>query len=302
MDSKQLLINRDDISVKTNTPVNNKELDTLKHPKSNVGNKKNSIHYYMHRLKKIEAHNAKLENTILKQKKDITNIISTNNKFISILAHDLRSPFNSILGVLDLAAESLKTSNLQELEKYIHIATKSTNNTLNLLDNLLVWIVSQHQGENFNPVKINLHNLLIDEIDFITDLANQKNITIEQCIADELFITADLQMTKTILRNLLVNAIKYTDNYGAITVSAMENQQYVEIAIEDNGIGISFEAQKELFKIDSFHSTIGTSNEKGMGLGLLICRDFVEMHGGKIWLESEPGKGTEFKFTLPHYI
>lgn len=267
-----------------------------------VDNKKISDNYFMQKLKETEAHSLHLEMLIQQQKKELTDIITTNNKFISILAHDLRSPFNSILGVLQLVKENLKTYNVSEIERYISIATSSANNTLNLLDNLLVWIVSQHQGENFNPVKIDLHNLLLEEIENLKVSANQKQIKLIESVAPDLYVTADLQMVKTIIRNLITNAIKFTANFGRITVNAIENNKYVEIAIEDNGIGISFEAQKELFKIDSFHSTIGTKNERGGGLGLLICKDFVEMHGGKIWIESEPGKGSEFKFTLPHYI
>ena len=109
-------------------------------------------------------------------------------------------------------------------------------------------------------------------------------------------------MVKTILRNLISNAIKYTNIGGEIMVSASENKQFVEISIKDNGVGISSMNQKELFKINSFHSTTGTNNERGTGLGLILCKEFVEMHGGKILVESEQGKGCEFRFTLPHYI
>ena len=109
-------------------------------------------------------------------------------------------------------------------------------------------------------------------------------------------------MVKTILRNLIGNAIKYTNTDGEITISALESDQFVEIAIKDNGVGISPEAQSELFKINSFNSTAGTDNEQGTGLGLLLCKEFIEMHGGNIQVESVPSEGSEFKFTLPHYI
>jgi signal transduction histidine kinase len=109
-------------------------------------------------------------------------------------------------------------------------------------------------------------------------------------------------MVKTILRNLIGNAIKYTNNGGEITISATEGKRFIEIVVKDNGIGISPEAQRRLYKIHSFHSTTGTNNEKGTGLGLILCREFIEMHGGNIRIESEPGKGSKFKFTLPHYI
>jgi signal transduction histidine kinase len=254
------------------------------------------------KYKEIVAHNIELEKVVQKQKLEMDDIVATNNKFISILAHDLRSPFSAILGVLGLLTDNLKTYNSTQIERYIGIASNSANNTLRLLDNLLVWIISQHQGVNIKPIEINLNNLLLEEIENVTISANQKQITLQHCLAPDLVVTADEQMVKTIIRNLITNAIKYTEPFGVITVSAIEIHQYVEIAIEDNGIGVSFEAQKNLFKIDSFHSTIGTQNEKGVGLGLLICKDFVEMNGGTIWLESEQGKGSEFKFTLPHNL
>jgi len=115
-------------------------------------------------------------------------------------------------------------------------------------------------------------------------------------------ITADFQMVKTIFRNLIGNAIKYTNNGGEITISASERKKIVEVVVKDNGIGISPEVKRELFTSKAFHSTTGTNNEKGTGLGLILCREFVELHGGKILMESESGKGSEFKFTLPHYI
>jgi signal transduction histidine kinase len=115
-------------------------------------------------------------------------------------------------------------------------------------------------------------------------------------------VAADLQMVKTILRNLISNAIKYTNINGEIIINACELKKYVEVTVKDNGVGISVENQRKLFQIDSFHSTPGTKDEKGTGLGLLLCKEFVELHGGNIRIESEPGKGSRFAFTLPHYI
>lgn len=160
----------------------------------------------------------------------------------------------------------------------------------------------QNNGGNIHPVKINLQKLFSEILLEMKDATTKKNISIEQCIGDSIFVFADQQMVKSILRNLFTNAIKFSHEYGEITVSALEQQKYVEIAIEDNGIGISLEAQKQLFQIDSFHSTIGTNNEKGTGLGLLICKDFVELHGGNIRVESEQEKRSMVKFSLPQFI
>jgi signal transduction histidine kinase len=229
-------------------------------------------------------------------------IVSTNAKFLSIVAHDLRSPFSSIIGILELLKLSLRKFNKNEVEEYINIVYNSANNTLSLLDNLLIWAVSQNKEKNFNPVKVNLYELLREEIESLRTVARQKQIAMSHSIEPGLNVTADLQMVKTILRNLINNAIKYTNINGKISINACELKQFVEVTVKDNGIGISAENQRKLLKIDSFHSTPGTHNEKGTGLGLLLCKEFIELHGGNMRIESEAGKGSRFSFTLPHYI
>jgi signal transduction histidine kinase len=254
------------------------------------------------RLSELEALNASLEILVEQRTSKLIEIVSTNGKFLSIIAHDLRSPFSSILGILEILRMSLQDFNKDEIKEYIDIVYSSANNTLTLLDNLLIWAVSQNKEKNFNPVKINLYELLHEEIDSLKTLANQKQITLRHLIKPDLNVSADLQMVKTILRNLISNAIKYTNINGEIVINASELKQYVEVAVKDNGVGISAENQKKLFKIDNFHSTPGTHDERGTGLGLLLCKEFVELHGGIIRIESEAGKGSKFTFTLPHYI
>jgi signal transduction histidine kinase len=254
------------------------------------------------RLKEMEELNTSLELLVEQRTGKLIEIVSTNGKFLSIIAHDLRSPFSSIIGILELLKMSLEEFDKTKVEEYVDIVYKSANNTLILLDNLLVWAVSQNKEKNFKPIKINLYELLREEIENLRTLAEQKQITVRHSVGSELNITADLQMVKTILRNLISNAIKYTDTNGEIYVNAHEDNQFVEVGIKDNGTGISPEIRKKLFKIDTLQSTPGTNNEKGTGLGLLLCKEFVELHGGSIWVESEAGKGSRFSFTLPHYI
>jgi signal transduction histidine kinase len=237
-------------------------------------------------MQEMEEQNAHLEKLVELRTKELTKVAETNAKYISIIAHDLRSPFCSII----LALEFLKE------------ATHSANKTLDLLDDLLTWAISQNKEKSFNPVKINLSELMTDEIESIHTSAKQKQITLNHSIPPDLNVAADLQMVKTILRNLISNAIKFTNSGGQIRISASEIPPFVDITVRDNGIGISSEAQIKLFRTDGFHSTAGTHNEQGTGLGLLLCKEFVEIHGGNIRIESEPGKGSEFKFTLPHYI
>ena len=253
----------------------------------------------MLRLKEMERINSFLEKLIEQRTMRLREVIATNTKFLSILSHDLRSPFSSILCSLEIIKENLNNLNKCEIVNYIDIASDSANNTLNLLDNLLTWTIAQNNGKSFNPVKINLRELLKDEIDNISAPANQKQIKLNHSIAPNLIIAADIQMIRTVIRNLTSNAIKYTKTGGEINISALKREQYVEIAVKDNGIGMSRAAQRNLFKNDGFYSKTGTNHEKGTGLGLLLCKEFIELHGGKIWAESEIGKGSDFKFTLP---
>lgn len=267
------------------------------------GAKKTSVNNLLSKLHEMEELNAKLQRLLEEQTKELTDEAVANRKFLSILAHDLRSPFSSIIGVLELIKDSLGDYKINELENYISIASASANSTLSLLDSLLTWTLSQSNKEkNFNPVKINLHELINDEIICIAPLAKQKQIIVSQSVSPSINVTGDLQMVKTILRNLISNAIKYTNPDGLINIAATENEKLVEIMVEDNGIGMSPEIRKTLFKIDKFHSTEGTLHEKGTGLGLMLCKEFVEIHGGNIQIESEPGFGSKFKFTLPHYL
>jgi signal transduction histidine kinase len=254
------------------------------------------------RLQEMDRLNASLEILLEQRTSKLTEIVSTNGKFLAIIAHDLRSPFSSIIGILELLKLSLKEFNKDEVEEYVDIVYNSANNTLVLLDNLLVWAVSQNKEKNFKPIKIDLFELLRQEIENLKSTADQKQISINHSVEPGLNVTADLQMVKTVLRNLISNAIKYTKMNGQITIDALEKNQYVEISVKDNGIGISPEIRNKLFKIDFLHSSPGTNNEKGTGLGLLLCKEFVELHGGNIRIENNAGNGSCFSFTLPHYI
>jgi signal transduction histidine kinase len=256
----------------------------------------------MDRIKEMEEHNASLELQVEQQSKKLTEIVSSNGKFLSIIAHDLRSPFSSIIGILELLRLSLKEFNKDEVEEYIEIVYNSANNTLTLLDSLLLWAASQNNEKYFNPVKINLYELVREEIESLRTLAVQKHIKMIHSVEPDLNVTGDIQMVKTVLRNLISNAIKYTNSNGIIAIDTSEKKQFIEVSIKDNGVGISTANQKKLFKNDSFYSSPGTKEEKGTGLGLLLCKEFVELHGGNIRVDSEAGKGSRFSFTLPHYL
>ena len=253
-------------------------------------------------IQEMEQRNVQLENLVSQLTNELIDKVATNSKFITIIAHDLRSPFVSILGALELLRNKLEQDNIKDVDEYVNIAAYSARRTLNLLDNLLAWAVSQNSEKSFTPVKINLKKVLAFEISNINYSARQKQIKLNNSIASELNVSGDLQMIKTVFRNLISNAVKYTNPGGEISITARAEGAYVEISVKDNGIGISQEVQNDLFKAHTYKSTPGTKNEKGTGLGLLLCKEFVELNGGKIQVESKKGTGSEFKITLPHYI
>ena len=253
-------------------------------------------------LYQMEELNIEKQKLIEEQSAKLAEVVASNANFLSIIAHDLRSPFGSIICVLELLKDSYDDYNIAEVEKYINLASNSAYGTLNLLDNLLAWNSTQNKATYFKPTRINLLDLVMNEFESESSSAGCKQLSLADSIPSDLHLTADLQMTKTILRNLINNAIKFSYIGGQVKVSASEIDNNVEITVQDNGIGMSEKAMGELFRKNTMHSTRGTENENGTGLGLLLCKEFVEKHGGKIRLESEPGKGTKTNFTLPRCI
>ncbi len=224
---------------------------------------------------------------------------ATKDKLFSIIAHDLRSPFNSILGFSELLIENVKKYDDEEIEKYLGIINSSTQNTLVLLDNLLNWAKSQTGQAIFKPEKVILSPIIQEIFKLSNSSAKNKYIMLNYFQSEVIEVFADLNMIKTVLRNLISNAIKFTNLNGKINVYALRNDKFIEIAVSDNGVGMNEDAQNKLFRLETNKTSNGTANEKGSGLGLILCKEFVEKHGGKIWVESELGKGSVFKFELP---
>lgn len=239
----------------------------------------------------------KSEDSLKENEKLLNELNITKDKLFSIIAHDLRSPLNNIIGLLELLLE--KAISFEESKQYISILNSSAKNTLVLLDNLLSWATSQTGKICFNPEKILFSNIILETISLNKLQADTKNISLSYLSSNEIEVYADADMLKTVLRNLISNAIKFSNTGDHVRVFAILKQDHVEIAISDDGIGMNEEKREGLFKIISNTTTLGTANENGSGLGLVLCKDFVEKHGGKIWVESEEGKGSNFKFTLP---
>ncbi len=226
----------------------------------------------------------------------------TKDKFLSIIAHDLRSPFTYLLGFSDMMKENFITNNIEEQkELFGHIYT-GIRNVYKLVDNLLLWARSQKESISFNPVEIELNTVVSDTIESLVPLSNNKALRISNTIPADSKVIADKSMLATIMRNLVSNAIKFTPKNGSIVISAIMKDKFAEVSIQDTGIGIEAEQLHSLFDISEKTSTSGTEGESGTGLGLLLCKEFIEKHGGVIKVESVVGKGSTFYFTLPSKI
>lgn len=218
------------------------------------------------------------------------------DKLLSVISHDFRGPLNSLRGALALFVSG--SISMEEMKVLGGGLVEKLDNTYNLLENLLSWAKSQMQGTKVYMKSVSLDAITEDCIHLLEPLAEKKLVRIFNNIREPIVVYADNEMVKLVLRNLVSNAIKFTLAGDEINIDSMVEEDFVTISVKDNGIGISNENQDKLFKLMNF-STSGTSNETGMGLGLLLCKDFVEKQGGRIWFESEYGKGSTFYFTLP---
>jgi PAS domain S-box-containing protein len=221
------------------------------------------------------------------------------DRFISILSHDLKGPFHNLLGLSEVLLEDLHKLDIDEIEVIANNINKSAKNTYNLLEDILMWAKTQQGRIPFKPQILNFRNICSEILEILNPVANTKNITINYFAGDTINIFADIDMLKTVIRNLVSNAIKYTNKRGEININAEENPKNVMITVADNGVGIAPDDLIKLFDLSQVVSTRGTAKETGTGLGLLLCKEFVEKHGGKIWVESEVGKGSCIRFTLP---
>jgi len=241
----------------------------------------------------------KAEQALRESEIRLSELNATKDKFFSIIAHDLLSPFNSIIGLTNLLDSQLKQKDYEGLEKYNSIIQSSSKQALNLLTNLLEWARTQTGKIKFNPVTFELTQEIKETINLSNISAKRKEITIQQNLPSKLPVFADKLMIHTVLRNVISNAVKFTHKGGKIKVSAEKDKDHIKILVEDNGIGIKKEHMDNLFSIDNNYSQPGTQNETGTGLGLLLCNEFIKIHSGKIDVESKEGKGSRFYFTLP---
>lgn len=251
-------------------------------------------------IMELEITSEKLDTTVA----ELSELNNSKDKFFSIIAHDLISPFSSILGFSQLLYENFEEFDNKKRKAFVTLLHNGILNTYELLEDLLLWSRMQRNSIDYNPAKENVYLLTTRIIDILKISAEKKTIDIINAVPPELFVYADSFMVSTVLRNLISNAIKFSaTETGKIEISAEshttgKHKGMTVICVRDNGVGIRKDNQKKLFDVGENRSTPGTDNEKGTGLGLPICFDFINRHGGHIWVESESGEGSAFCFTL----
>jgi signal transduction histidine kinase len=236
---------------------------------------------------------------IQKRNTQLSRINSEKDKFFSIIAHDLRSPFHGLLGLTEIMATDIRKMSSAEITESSKSLNELVSNLYSLLENLLQWAQMQKGEISFAPRELNLSGIALQNIGLINQRAIQKGIIIKNEISAAEKVYADEQMINAIFRNLLSNAVKFTRRDGIVIVSAKKiDNEMVEISVSDSGVGISESNIKKLFKIEEKVSSKGTEGELSTGLGLFMCKEFVEKHSGQMWVESKQGIGSTFYFTI----
>ncbi|MCU0390865.1 MAG: HAMP domain-containing histidine kinase, partial [Thermoflexibacter sp.] len=262
-----------------------------------------NLHQIQEKNLSLENHNQEL-NTINQQLAESENRLSKLNsvkdKMFSIISHDLRSPLNSMLGFFTVLEMQSDAFSPEETQQFSQETQKSVKRLLNLLDNLLQWSMSQTDEIEFKPEILNLNEIVAENLALYADAAERKKIRLNSQIIDNQLVRADENMLNFIIRNLLSNAIKFSNADSEIKIAVTSEPNYQLISIIDQGVGMSAEQASKIFDAQEHTSTIGTQAEKGTGLGLPLCKSFVECNGGQIWAMSEVGKGTTFSFRLPN--
>lgn len=224
----------------------------------------------------------------------------SKDKFLSVISHDLRNPLTSLLASADTLTRDADRLQPNQIRLFSGIISKTSQRILAQLNELVDWAKNQREKIVFRPEKLHLRQNINESFELLRVNAAQKEVMLENNTAEEIYVNADALMLRSILQNIVTNSIKFTPSGGGIvTVSAFPTDELIEICIEDSGIGMSEETRNALFGPVTSASLMGTNQEKGTGLGLMLVKDFVLQHGGKIQVDSEPGKGTCFRFTMP---
>ncbi|MGE5481259.1 MAG: ATP-binding protein [Chloroflexota bacterium] len=224
---------------------------------------------------------------------------SAKDKFFSIIAHDLKGPFQSLLGYSDVLKDNLDFLEPDETREIVFDLNTTAHSLFKLLENLLQWSRIQRGAIEYTPDNVPLYLLVRQNHNLIIQRLKEKSITFKEAVSEETYVYADVNMLNTVIRNLLSNAIKFTRAGGEISIYTDSDDKYIFLSVADNGVGIDPKVIPDLFKIDKNTTTEGTANEKGHGLGLVLCKDLTEKNKGELKVSSEPGVGTTFTIALP---
>jgi len=253
------------------------------------------------RLLKYQNQKISEANEALREsEKNLMELNATKDKFFSIISHDLKNPFSSLLSISELMVDSFDDAGREDHRAGFRKINQSVKHLLDLLENLLTWSRSQRGRIKYDPVRFNLSNLIRENINLHKILAEKKGIRLIALEPDEIYAYGDRDMINSVIRNLVNNALKFTGRDKKVEIKVSSNDQDIEVSIVDEGIGIEQENMEKLFRIDEKFKARGTAGEIGTGLGLIICREFVEKNGGEITVQSQPGEGTTFSFTIPN--
>jgi PAS domain S-box-containing protein len=240
-----------------------------------------------------------LNEQLEESEKKLNELNASKDKLFSIIGHDLRGHFNVLNSMTQMLSKDYNMLSDEDRLECIGAIASTSRQSYKLLENLLNWARSQTGMMEFAPERLHLDQVISGIIGLLKGQAENKGISLSSSVPEQLMVKADRNMMETVLRNLISNAIKFTAIGGTIIISAFESEKSVKISVSDSGIGLSAEDIQKLFRIDVNNKEIGSSREKGTGLGLILCKEFIEKHNGTIWVESKPGRGSNFIFTLP---
>jgi signal transduction histidine kinase len=241
------------------------------------------------------------EQTALLEEKNtqLKELNANKDKFFSIIAHDLKSPLAGLVVVANLIKENIERWSKNEIKRSADQLQKSVDNLYALIENLLTWSRFQQGMMGYHPQFVDFQFIIARNVALLIQNARQKQIALRNSVQEQIPVFIDVNMIDVVVRNLLFNAIKFTKAGGTVEISATHDENTIKVTISDTGIGIPEESLSDLFRIDAKTRQVGTAGEQGTGLGLILCKEFVEKHAGKIWVESDVGRGSTFWFTLP---
>ncbi len=265
-----------------------------------IGELAEFFNYMVENLEKSNRTIRQQQETLNKQYNELKQMNITKDKFFSIIAHDLKNPISSFLSVSDFLVGKFNELSKEDIKEFLDEVHISAKNVYELLENLLLWSRSQRGLIHYHPMNLDLKTIFANNVNLLEINAEMKGVKLEYSLKKPYEVFADPNMLNTILRNLITNATKFTSKSGSINVVASDfDDKFCLISVSDTGVGIEPAKLAKLFQLEHSTTTDGTNNEKGTGLGLILCKDFVEIHKGKIWIESELQKGSNFKFTIP---